>query len=76
MQVVCAEDTPPASLSPASCLFPPCPACLSAEDHGVFQIPTDACPSTFTGFATERYRELAAAGRVSKLWSGGLGNVS
>jgi hypothetical protein len=36
------------------------------EDHGVFQIPTDACPSSFTGFATDQYKELAAAGRVGE----------
>lgn len=28
-------------------------------DHGVFQMPTDACPSNFTGFATDTYQELA-----------------
>ncbi|KAL4448937.1 hypothetical protein ABPG77_007654 [Micractinium sp. CCAP 211/92] len=28
-------------------------------DHGIFQMPTDACPSNFTGFATDNYQELA-----------------
>lgn len=37
-----------------------CPLlCCCAEDRGLFQVPTDACPKDFTGFATDAYKELA-----------------
>ncbi len=41
--------------------FPPG---LFAVDHGIFQMPTDACPSNFTGFATDNYQELAPSSTV------------
>lgn len=32
----------------------------------MFQIPTDACPSDFQGFATESYKSLAASARQGR----------
>ncbi|KAL4422733.1 hypothetical protein ABPG75_008930 [Micractinium tetrahymenae] len=29
------------------------------KDHGVFQMPNDACPSNFTAYATDNYQDLA-----------------
>ncbi|PSC73086.1 KRAB-A domain-containing 2-like [Micractinium conductrix] len=34
------------------------------DDHGLFQIPNDACPGNFTGFASNSYRELAPSSTV------------
>lgn len=34
------------------------------DDHGIFQIPNDACPSNFTGFASNDYKELAPSSTI------------
>lgn len=46
-----------------------------AVDHGVFQMPTDACPSNFTGFATDTYQELAPSSTVRGQGGGACGGA-
>lgn len=38
---------------------------IHPDNHGVFQIPSDACPSNYTAWKTDTYQELAPASLVS-----------